>query len=244
MRSLRFKSLRYLVSGLVTLFYLCVSTNSCAQTLTASLSLRLGPSAGFPYSIELPSGSDISIIRRQDDWLLVQDDRGETGWALLGRIDEAGGLEDRQAWRLKELKQPLLGQFSGQWFTDKSGQGWGIGWTSPFMDYRLTGEYQQSNNFDASWQSVSVWLNAEESLSSHTFYRYGVGLGYGLENESSFVLSDKGDANNSGYWGGQVSIGTALNQKFETGLRFRYLLAGLQGQYSSYQASWYWAIGI
>lgn len=244
MQSLKFKALRSISQGLITLFFLGVSFYSHSQILTAGLSLRIGPSVGFPHSIELPSGSDISIIQRRDDWLLVQDERGEIGWALLTNIDEAGGLPDRQAWRLKELKKPVSGQLRGQLFSNKSGQGWGIGWAFPFMDYQLSSEYQQSSNFDAKWQSFSAWMTADQLISHNVFYRYGFGLGYGIENEASYVLSDDGDSGDSAYWGGEVSIAFTPNQQFESGLQLRYLLTDLQGRYSSYQVSWYWAVGI
>lgn len=244
MRSLKFKGLRYVPQCLITLFLLGFSFQSHSQVLTAGLSLRIGPSMGFPYNIELPSGSKVSIIQRRDDWLLVEDDRGESGWALLADIDQAGGLDDRQAWRLKELKEPVSGQLTGQWFTNDSGQGWGLGWSFPFRDYRLSNEYQQANNFEAKWQSLSAWLTTEESISRNIFYRYGLGLGYGLENETSDVLSDLGDAADYAYWGGEVSIGFTPNQQFESGLQLKYLLADLQGRRSSYQVSWYWAVGI
>lgn len=244
MRSLRFKGLRYLAQSLVTIFVLFFSSYNLSQSLTAGLSLRIGPSVGYPYSIELPSGSDVSIVQRRDDWLLVKDQRGEMGWALLTDIDSAGGLQERQAWRLKELKSPMLGQLSGQWFADESGQGWGLGWAFPFYEYRLSSEYQQSKNYAAQWKSVSAWLTTDEQLSNRTFYRYGFGAGYGVENEDSYVLSDKGEVKSSAYWGGEVSIGFAPNQAFESGLKLRYLLTDLQGRYSSHQVSWYWAMEI
>lgn len=244
MRSLKFKGLRHVPQYLITLFLLGFSFQSHSQVLTAGLSLRIGPSVGFPHSIELPSGSKVSIIQRRDDWLLVEDDRGETGWALLADIDEAGGVDDRLAWRLKELKEPVSGQLTGQWFINDSGQGWGLGWAFPFRGYRLSSEYQQAKNFDAKWQSLSVWVTTEEPISRNTFYRYGLGLGYGLENETSDVLSDLGDAADYAYWGGEVSIGFTPNQQFESGLQLKYLLADLQGRRSSYQVSWYWAVGI
>jgi hypothetical protein len=244
MRSLRFKGLRYLTQSLIAAIILCFSSYGLSQPLGASLSLRIGPSVGFPYSIELPSGSDVSLVQRRGDWLLVKDQRGETGWALLADIDNAGGLQERQIWRLKELKQPVSGQLSGQLFTNQSGQGWGLGWAFPIDDYRLSSEYQQSKSEVAHWTSFSTWLTAEQKLSRKTFYRYGLGVGYGLENEESYVLSDKGKASNSAYWGGEFSIGFSPSQKFESGLQLRYLLADLQGSYSSYQVSWYWSLGI
>lgn len=244
MQSLKFKGLRFISQGLITLLFLGVSFYSHSQVLTAGLSLRIGPSVGFPYSIELPSGSDISIIQRRDDWLLIQDERGEIGWALLTEIDKAGGLPDRQAWRLKELKKSVSGQLRGQLFTNKSGQGWGLGWAYPFMAYQLSSEYQQSNNFDAKWQSFSAWMTADESINRNIVYRYGFGLGYGIENEASHVLSSEGESDDSAYFGGEVSIAFIPNQEFESGLQMRYLLTDLQGRYSSYQVSWYWAVGI
>jgi hypothetical protein len=244
MRSLRFKGLRYLAQTLVASILLCFSSYGLSQPLTASLSLRIGPSVGFPYSIELPSGSEVSIVQRRDDWLLVKDQRGETGWALVADIDYSGGLEERQTWRLKELKKPALGHLSAQLFTDKSGQGWGLGWAFPFYDYRVSSEYQQSKNYDAQWQSFSTWLTIDEELGRKAFFRYGLGVGYGLENEESYVLSDQGEARDSAYYGGEVSIGYAPNQKFESGLQLRYLLADFQGSSSSYQVSWYWSLGI
>lgn len=244
MLSIKPKILRQLAQGLIALTFLCFSSHSFSQSLVTTLSLRIGPSVGFPHSIELPSGSVVSIVQRRDDWLLVKDQRGETGWALLTDIDAAGGLQERQGWRLKELKTPVSSQISGQWFTDQSGQGWGVGWALPLSDYRLSNEYQQSTSYDAQWQSFSAWITIEEEFSRRVFYRYGLGLGYGFENDESHVLSDEGEARDAAYWGGEVSIGFAPNQKFESGLQLRYLLAGLQGNYSSYQVSWYWALGI
>lgn len=244
MLSIKSKSLRYLGQSLAAIFFLCFSSYGFSQSLVATLSLRIGPSVGFPHSIELPSGSEVSIVQRRGAWLLVKDQRGETGWALLSDIDAAGGLQERDVWRLKELVKPIVGHLSGQWFTDPSGQGWGVGWAMPLSDYRLASEYQQSKSYDAQWQSFSAWLTREEKLSRKTFYRYGLGLGYGLENEESHVLSIEGQARESAYWGGEVSIGFAPSQKFESGLQLRYLLANLQGSHSSYQVLWYWALGI
>lgn len=244
MQSLRFKVLRNIVQGLITVYCLFFSSVVFSQQLTATLVLRIGPSVGFPYSIELPSGSEISITQRRDNWLMVKDDRGETGWALMTDIDAAGGLPERQAWRLTELKKPSSDLLSAQWFSNESGQGWGVGWMFPWLDYRLSTEYEQSKNHAAQWQSLSAWLTTAERLSSKTFFRYGLGIGYGQENEESFVLSEKDKPRSAGYWGGEISVGIAPNQEFETGIRFRYLLADLQMSDSSYHLSWYWSLGI
>ncbi|OUS40717.1 hypothetical protein A9R00_04680 [Oleispira antarctica] len=244
MQSLRFKELRITAQGLITIYCLFFSSVVFSQQLTATLVLRIGPSVGFPYSIELPSGSEITIAQRRDNWLMVKDARGETGWALMSDIDAAGGLPERQAWRLTELKEPSNSLLSAQWFANESGQGWGGGWIYPWRDYRLSAEYEQSKSYAAQWQSLSAWLTAGKQLSSKTFFRYGLGVGYGQENEESFVLSEEGEARSAGYWGSEISVGIMPNQEFETGIRFRYLLADLQATDSSYHLSWYWSLGI
>jgi hypothetical protein len=233
-----------MTQGLITIVCLLFSSYSFSQELTAALSLRLGPGAGFPTSIELPSNTDIIITQRRHSWLLVVDERGEGGWAKIAEVELAGGLADRQAWRLSELKEKYHGDLLGRWFSNEQGSGLSLGWASSFSLGKWAVEIEKSVDGQAEWHAMSAWHLFDNDINSASFYRIGLGLGYAMEDPESHVFGLQNQSNETLYSGAEFTLGYKPNQQMNTGVSVRYLLAVSQGNNDSTAVSWYWAFRI
>lgn len=244
MRSLKHRYLWSMTQGLVTVICLAFSSYGFSQELAAALSLRLGPGIGFPTSIQLPSSTDIIITQRRHSWLLVMDERGESGWAKIADVEFSGGLADSQAWRLSELKKKNRGDLLGRWFKSEQGYGLSLGWTSKFSLGRWAVEVEKSIDGQAEWHSMSAWFLADKYIASTSYFRYGFGLGYAMEDDESNVFGLPDKENEALYSGVELGLGYKPNMQINHGLSLRYLLASSQGNNDSAVVSWYWSFGI
>ena len=143
--------LRSLWSKLVisTAFLLSAATVT-AETLTNSLSLHLSAGSGYPVSIELPSGSDVTIIEKQHDWVRVQDQRGASGWAKASDVRDSGGLDELIDWHWREQEGGNIGALKPQYMLNSAGRGWGAGWLYSLDDAVLELEYSRSSSGEGS----------------------------------------------------------------------------------------------
>ncbi|MEH6447174.1 MAG: hypothetical protein V7765_00795 [Oleispira sp.] len=244
MRSLKFQSLWGMTPTLILIGSIIFPPLSFAQELTAALSLRLGPGIGFPTNIELPSGTDVVITQRRNSWLLVVDDRQESGWAKISDVEQSGGLANRQAWRLTELKKKELGSLQGRWFANEQDYGLSLGWKSKTVDGHWLIEMEQATNTQTKWQALLAWYTFKHPISPRSYYSTGLGLGFSQENSQSNVFSEVGESAQTGFGGFELAIGIQPVKQVDTGLSFRYLLASSPRDGDSTVVSWYWSFGI
>lgn len=244
MRSLGNQSLRSMAQGLITIICLFISSNSLSQELKAALTLRLGPGIGYPVNIELPSGTFIDIHQRRHTWLLVQDERGEGGWAQIADVGKSGGLEERLAWRLKELKDKHYGNLVGRWFQNELGKGMSLGWKVANRYGAWLAEIERATDANAQWQSASAWYLSEHPLSSHSYYSAGIGLGYSSENKASEVFSTTEQGLESVIGGIQLAMAVRPLKQLETGLSLRYLFSASTADADSTVLSWFWSFEL
>jgi hypothetical protein len=230
--------------GLITIICLFISSNSLSQELKAALTLRLGPGIGYPVNIELPSGTDIDIHQRRHTWLLVQDERGAGGWARIAEVGASGGLEERLAWRLKELKEKHYGQLVGRLFYNELGAGLSLGWKVNNRFGVWQGEIERASDSQGQWLALAGWYLSEHEFSNLSYYRAGVGLGLALENKSSEVFSPNDENANSLYGGLEVAAGLRPIKQLDTGLSLRYLYAANSTTADSTVISWYWSFEL
>ena len=237
-------NLRSIVQVLITILCLLHTQSGLAQELRAPLALHLGPGIGFPVNIEFPSGTYIDITQRRNDWLLIQDERGEGGWAKIADVGHAGGLKERLAWRLRELKYESAGNLVGRWFNHELGNGLALGWKVAHQYGYWQGEVERSSDADAYWQGISAWYISQHGITARTYYSAGIGLGYAQENAASEVLKDMGKANDTLFAGFEVALGIRPVKQLETGLSLRYLLAASSADADSTVISLYWSFEI
>lgn len=244
MRSLKIQSLWGIASGLILISTIIFTPISFAQELTAALSLRLGPGIGFPTNIELPSGTDIAIKQRRHSWLLVVDERKESGWAKISDVEQSGGLADRQAWRLSELKKKEAGSVQSRWFVNEQDYGLSLGWKTKTTKGNWLVEVEKSTNSEANWQALLAWYNFEHPINSYSYYSTGLGLGISQENKPNHVFSKIGESSTTGFGGFELAVGIHPVKQVDTGLSVRYLLAESPRDGDSMVVSWYWSFGI
>jgi hypothetical protein len=244
MRSLKFQSLWHLTLGLLLANSILFSPIVFGQELTETLSLRLGPGIGFPVGVEVPSGAEITITQQRHTWLLVVNERDERGWAEISTVMAAGGLTDRQAWRLSELKKRELGSLQGRWFRNEQDYGLSLGWRSRTSDGYWLMEVEKSTNTQTEWQAVSAWYMFKKPINPQYYYSLGLGLGISHENDESHVFSEAGESLQTGFGGFELALGFQPVKQIETGLSLRYLLADHLNDGDSTVVSWYWLFGI
>jgi hypothetical protein len=230
--------------ALILIGSIIFSPISFAQELTAALSLRLGPGIGFPTNIELPSGTDVVITQRRNSWVLVVDDRQESGWAKISDVEQSGGLADRQAWRLTELKRKEWGDLQGRWFVNEQDYGLALGWRSKSVDGHWLVEFERATDTGSQWQALSAWYTFKHSISPRSYYSTGLGFGLSQENEQSHVFGREGEASQTGFGGFEIALGIQPVKQVDTGLSLRYLLASSPRDGDSTVVSWYWSFGI
>lgn len=244
MRSFGACLLKILMHPLMAICYLLFTPLSFSQELSDTLSLRLGPGVGYPVNIELPSGSTIDIKQRRNDWLLVHDPRGEGGWATIDQVDVAGGLAERQAWRLTELKEEDYGVLIGRFYQLESNYGASLGWKMPKQYEEWSFEHEKSSDSLENWQSISSWYGISEPFVWKSYYGLGLGLGYSWENSHSHVFSSEGEEGESLYAGLELALGYRPANTIDTGISVRYLRdASSQGESASV-ISLFWSFGI
>jgi len=244
MRSLGYRSLLGMSQWLVMIGCLLFSSYSLSQQLTGALSLRLGPGIGYPVSIELPSSTYIDIIQRRNTWLLIRDERGEGGWAKIADVGDSGGLEERLAWRLTELKKELSGELVGRWFNFSQGYGLSLAWKLPANYGHWLFEVEKASDAQVEWHSLASWYVSEHLISPSSYYSAGLGLGVSQENSMSQVFSKRGDAQQAVYGGIELALGLRPTKQVDTGLSVRYLFAASSEDADETVISWYWSFGI
>lgn len=244
MRSLKLQPLWGMTQVLIIIGSILFSPLTLAQELTAALSLRLGPGIGFPMNIQLPSGADVVITQRRNSWLLVEDERQESGWAKISDVEQSGGLADRQAWRLSELKGSDLGSLQGRWFRNEQDYGLALGWKAKTINGHWLIEVENSTDTEASWQALLAWYNFEHSLTARSYFSTGLGIGLSRENSQSHVFSKEGESSDTGFGGIELAFGIHPVKEVDTGLSARYLLASSPRDGDSVAVSWYWSFGI
>jgi len=244
MRSLKIQSLWGIALRLILINIIIFTPITFAQELTAALSLRIGPGIGYPTNIELPSGTNITINQRRNSWLLVVDERKESGWAEISDVEQSGGLADRQAWRLSELKKKEVGSVQGRWFTNEQDYGLSLGWKTKTTKGNWLIEFEQATNSQANWQALLAWYNFEHSISSRSYYSTGLGLGISQENKPNHVFSKVGESSTTGFGGIELAMGIRPVKQIDTGLSIRFLLAESPRDGDSMVVSWYWSFGI
>ncbi len=244
MRSLYYQSLWDMTRGLVLVCTIIFSSTSIAQELTAALSLRLGPGIGYPVNIELPSGTDIVITQRRNSWLLATDERGEGGWAKISDVEFSGGLAERQAWRLSELKKKDIGDLQGRWFTNGQAYGLSLGWKFRSKYGNWLAEVEKAADSQSEWHSVAAWFISPHTLTNNSYLSGGIGLGYAQENTLSHVFSEADEASQTVFGGIELALGVRPVKQVDTGLSLRYLLAASSANADSTVISWYWSFGI
>lgn len=244
MRSLKNQSFWGTASGLILISTIIFTPITFAQELAAALSLRLGPGIGFPTNIELPSGTDITINQKRHSWLLVVDERKESGWAKISDVEQSGGLADRQAWRLSELKKKEVGSVQGRLFANEQDYGLSLGWKTKTTKGNWLIEFEKATDSHAKWQALLAWYNFEHRISSRSYYSTGLGLGISQENSPSNVFSKVGESSTTGFGGIELAMGIHPVKQVDTGLSVRYLLAESPRDGDSMVVSWYWSFGI
>jgi hypothetical protein len=215
-----------------------------AQELSAALSLRLGPGIGFPTNIELPTGTTVSVNQRRNNWLLVVDDREKGGWAKISDVELSGGLADRQAWRLSELKKKDIGDIQGRWFSNKQGYGLSLGWKLRTNKGHWLAEIERSSDSQSKSQAFSTWYAFDYELTTRSYYSAGLGLGYAHENSYSRIFNNEFKSSNTFFGGIEFALGFLPIKQIDTGLSVRYLLAESPNNAYSTVISWYWSFGI
>lgn len=243
MRSLTFNPMCAIAQGFI-IGSIIFSPYIFAQELLAPLSLRLGPADGFPVSIELPTSTQVKVTQRRNNWLLVSDERGEGGWALISDVDMSGGLADRQAWRLSELKKKSLGDIQGRWFANEQGYGLSLGWKVRTANGHWLAEVERASNVQSQWQALSTWYAFDYALTSRSYYSAGLGLGYAQENSHSRVFNNENTSLNTLFAGVELALGFFPIKQIDTGLSVRYLQDVSTRHTDSTAISWYWALGI
>lgn len=244
MRSLKNLFLLNMMQGLMIIICVVLTPSLLAQELNNALSLRLGPGIGYPINIELPSGTFVEVIWRRNSWLLVQDQRGQGGWAKITDVGLSGGLDERLAWRLSELKKEKSGSLVGRWFNNELGYGVALGWKVPFYNgYGLT-EIAKATNANAAWQSVSTWYLSEHTLSGSGHYTAGIGLGYSQENANSHVFSESNKSSDAVFGGVELGLGVRPLKHIDTGFSVRYLFASSSDDADSTLVTWYWSFEL
>lgn len=244
MRSLESRLLRSMTQLLITLIFLISTPSGLAQELKAALSLRLGPGIGYPLNIELPSGTYVDIMQRRNVWLLVQDERGEGGWAKISDVGDSGGLDERLAWRLSELKKEKFGSLVGRWFDNELGYGLALGWKVPFQYGHWLTEVEKATDAEANWQAISTWYLSEHALTGSGYYSAGIGIGYSQENSHSQVFSELNKSADAVFGGVELGIGLRPIKHLDTGLSVRYLFASSSDDADSTVVSWYWSFEL
>lgn len=244
MRSLGSQLPRDMTRGLITIICLFISSNSLSQELKAALSLRLGPGIGYPVNIELPSGTDIDIHQRRHTWLLVQDERGAGGWARIAEVGASGGLDERLAWRLKELKDKHYGQLVGRLFHNELGAGLSLGWRIDNRFGAWQAEIERASDSQGQWLALGAWYLSEHQLSDLSYYRAGIGLGLATESKSSEVFSNSTEDSESLYGGLELAVGLRPVKQLDTGLSLRYLHSANTSAADSTVVSWYWSFEL
>jgi len=244
MRSLGNEAGRGISHWLVMIGCLLFSSLSLSQQLTGALSLRLGPGIGYPVSIELPSGTYIDITQRRNTWLLIRDERDEGGWAKIAEVGESGGLKERLAWRLTELKKESNGEVVGRWFNFNQGYGLALGWKLPSDYGHWLFEIEKASDAQVEWHSLASWYLSQHNITAHSYYSAGMGLGVAQENSKSQIFSDYGDAQQAVYGGIELALGLRPTKQVNTGLSVRYLFAASSADADETVLSWYWSFGI
>lgn len=244
MRSLKLQPLWDMTLRLFLISSILFSPISIAQELTAALSLKLGPGIGFPTIIELPTNTVVEVIQRRNSWLLVEDERGEGGWAKISDVKKSGGLADRQAWRLSELKKRNIGSIQGRWFVNEEDYGLSLGWRVKNPHGHWLVEIEKSTDSKAERQALLAWYSFDHSIGPRSYYSTSLGLGMSQENAYSNVFGEKGKNSKIGFGGVEVALGVQPTKRVDTGLSFRYLLAASPRDGDSTAVSWYWSFGI
>ncbi len=236
--------LQFLVRWVVVSGCLLFSTFSFSQQLSETLVLRLGPGVGFPVNIALPSGTDISVEQRRNNWLLIHDERGAGGWAKIEQVDHANGLAERQAWRLSELKQDDYGAVLGRFYQLDNNYGVSVGWRMPKPYQRLSFEVEKASDAVAVWHGASSWYDLSQVVYQRAYYGLGIGLGYAWENTHSQVFSPQGKAAQTGFAGIKLLAGYRPVNNVDTGISIRHLRAVSPENASANVISWFWSFGI
>lgn len=235
--------LQYIVRPMMVLSCLFFSSLSISQELSDTLILRLGPGIGFPVNIELPSGAFIDVEQRRNDWLLILDHRGEGGWATIDDVETAGGLADRQAWRLTELKQDDLGSITGRLYQQKHGYGVSLGWRLPKPYGAWLVEVEKNSDAVEVWQAVSSWYQVTEPVRQRAYYGAGIGIGYSWESSYSNIFSEEGESGQNSFVGVELLAGYKPVKRMDTGFSLRHLEATSTNA-STQVISWFWSFGI
>lgn len=247
MRSLKLQPILCLTVGFILTGSLLFSPVTFGQELTKALSLRLAPGADYPVSVEMPSKTPVAISQRRHSWVLVVDERDESGgsgWAEIPIVAEAGGLTDRQAWRLTELEKREPGSLQGRWLRNEQNYGLSLGWRSETPRGYWLMEIERTMNAQAKWQAVSAWYMFNNSISTQRYFSLGLGLGISEENDDSQIFSGTGESLQAGFVGFELALGFKPLQQVDTGLSLRYLLAASPNGGNSKVVSWYWLFGI
>lgn len=243
-RVLKIQSLLRLTLGLLLANTILFSSIASGQELISALSLRLGPGVGFPVSVEVHSGVEVTVTQQRHAWLLLVDERGESGWAEISAVKAAGGLTAKQAWRLTELKRREAGNIQGRLFRNEQEYGLSLGWRSKTSNGYWLMEVEQSTNTQARWQAASAWYIFKTPINPQYYYSLGLGLGISRENDESHVFSRVGESSQTGFGGFELTLGFQPVTRVDTGMSFRYLLADHLNNDNSTVVSWYWLFGI
>lgn len=244
MRCLKDRPVLCMTQCFIVISSIIFSPSTLAQKLLMPLSLRLGPAIGFPSSVELPTGTDVTVIQRRYDWLLVVDEREESGWARISDVEVSGGLADRQAWRLSELKKKSLGDLQGRWFDNGRGYGLALGWKLRTANGHWLAEIERASDSQLQWRALSTWYAFDYALTSRSYYSAGLGLGYAQKEEHDRIFYNERNSSSTLFTGIEFALGVLPIKQVDTGLSVRYLQTRSYSDVSSTVISWYWSFGI
>jgi len=229
--------------SLVIIFSLASATVSAAS-LTDSVQLRLYPGDGYPIVIELPRNSEIKILQRQNDWLMVGDSRNQKGWVAVDELRLAGGVDPVLRWGWRELEDDLGVDLRFGLDSNPHNLAWSMAGFYKISGLDVGVEYGQGYEGEAGMQNLMLWLEDRYMLNATAFLRYALGAGMGAESKQGQRFTEIGKSSQLALLGLDLSIGVNLTSRLSTDLGVRWLASDQQDSEVEPAISWKWQFGI
>lgn len=221
-----------------------VSVTVSAATLTESIQLRLHPGSGYPVSIELPKGTSVDVAVRQNDWLLITDQRGNHGWSQVAAVRDAGGIDPLLDWSWRELEDEIGLSLRLGVLKNPHNSALSAAVFAPLGNLEAGLEANVGDDTEATMTSVLFWGVGQHQINDRTFIRFAAGLGAGEENRAGQRFSALGEQESLVLFSTEVSAGWRINSNLSTDLGLRMMTSDQPESAIESIISWKWQLGI
>lgn len=235
---------RLLTKSCLGLIISLASVTVSAATLTEAVQLRLHPGSGYPVAIELPKDTYVDVISRQNDWLLLADERGNQGWSQVEDVRDAGGVDALMDWSWRELEDELDLALRFGLLSNPHTSGLSAALFAPVADFEAGFEINVADEAAASMTSVMAWGAGQYLFDDQYFLRFAAGIGGAEENQAGQRFSALGEEESLVLLASEFSAGWRMTSNLSSDFGLRIMTSDQPESAIEAIISWKWQLGI